>query len=103
MTSMRAQGRYSAYRDRGRREIQAAMPLPPSAPWWWRLDPGLLAVLAIFVIFEIVAHFHYHNANGWMTLSNRIVNFEHKYGWPARLLTYGGLIVLGIHLWGGVI
>jgi hypothetical protein len=75
---------------------------PVVKPWWWRYDPVLLLLLAAFVAFEIVAHFHYHNANGWETLSNRIVAFEQRYGWPARVVVYAALAALAVHLWGGV-
>lgn len=71
-------------------------------PWWWRYDPVLLVLLILFVAFEVVAHFHFHNANGWMTLSNRIVAFEQHYGWPARVLVYAALVALAVHLYGGV-
>lgn len=74
-----------------------------TAPWWWRYDPVLLLLIVVFVAFEVVARFHFHNANGWMTLSNRIVSFEHHYGWPARVLVYAGLTLLALHLWGGVL
>lgn len=111
MTKMhdRHAARYGHYRLEGQREqgrLQATGYLgtakAAAKPWWWRFDPVLLVLIVAFVAFEVVAHFHFHNANGWMTLSNRIVNFQRHYGWPARVIVYGGLIVLGIHLWGGV-
>lgn len=70
--------------------------------WWWRFDPALLVILLLFVAFEIVAHFNFHNSSGWYTLSNRITTLiqSKKFRWPARFVVYGGLIVLGIHFWG---
>lgn len=105
----RHSAKYGHYRAVGQREaglfqfhgyVRTAK--AATKPWWWRFDPVLLVLIVLFVAFEVVAHFHFHNANGWMTLSNRIVNFQRHYGWPARCIVYGSLIVLGIHLWGGV-
>lgn len=77
MTSIRAQSRYAALRDKGRREIRLKQPInPASAPISMRFNPALLALLVIFVTSQIIFDFHYHNANGWATLPNRMVRFE---------------------------
>lgn len=107
MTTMSA--RYAEHRLNGQREIAVFQmngylrtAKTGAQPWWWRYDPVLLVLIVCFVAFEVIAHFHYHNANGWMTLSNRIVVFQRKYGWPARVLVYTALTALAVHLWGGV-
>jgi hypothetical protein len=101
--------RYARYRAQGELE-QAALGMhgynvrvkAHQLSYWKRFDPALVIIIAVFVAFEVVAHYHFHNANGWWTLSNRIVTFEHKYGWPARAVVYGGIAILAVHLWGGV-
>lgn len=71
-------------------------------PWWRRYDPALIVLVALFISYELVAKFHYHNAAGWHTFSHDVVAFQRRYGWPARCGVYGALTVLAIHFWGGV-
>jgi hypothetical protein len=68
---------------------------------WKRYDPVLWLIVAAFVIFEIVAHYTFHNSDGMETLSHEIAAFETKYGWPARLLVAAAVVALGVHLEGG--
>lgn len=69
-------------------------------PTWMRFDPVLWIIVGIFVIYELVAHFKFHNEAGMQTLSNRIVAFVLAVGWPARILVAVGCAVLAIHLEG---
>lgn len=85
-----------------REHVYMTMP-PTPAPWWWRFDPAVLLAIIVFVAVEVIAHFHYHNANGWYTLSNRLVRFQRRFGWPARIVVYGGVGFLALHLWGGLL
>lgn len=75
---------------------------PPSKlAGWKRYDPVLWAIVAIFVVFEFVAHFAYHNSNGMATLSHEILRAEQKYGWPARALVIAAGVAAIVHLEGG--
>jgi hypothetical protein len=62
-------------------------------------DLVLYAIIALFVAWELVAHFVYKNVFGH-TLSNRILWLEERGGVPVRILIAGLVLALGIHLQG---
>ena len=67
---------------------------------WKRYDPILWIIVAAFVVFELVAHFDFHNRNGMETLSHEITSAEARFGWPARVVVAAGCVALGLHLQG---
>jgi hypothetical protein len=64
------------------------------------LDAILYAIIAVFVVWEVVAHFVLHNVQAH-TLSNRIAWLERRGGWPVRVVVAAAVLVLGVHLEGG--
>lgn len=97
MTSLKAQGRYAAMQQKGRREIKLrAMPNPASGSAYQRWNPGLMITLGTFVAAQILVDFHYHNANGWATLPNRIIRCQHSLYAVTVSMIINVLIILSI-------
>lgn len=63
-------------------------------------DSILYGIVALFVAWEAVAHYVFHNVQGH-TLSNRIAWLERHGGWPVRALVGAATAALGVHLLGG--
>lgn len=59
----------------------------------------LYLIVAVFVVYEAVAHFIYHNGK-LETLSHLILLFEEKHGLKARILVAIVVLLLGVHLEG---
>lgn len=64
------------------------------------LDSIMYGIIAVFVAWEGVAHFAFHNGS-IHTLSNRIAWLETRGGWPVRVLVGCVVVALGVHLEGG--
>lgn len=63
------------------------------------LDAILYSIIALFIIWETIAHFAYHNVR-MHTLSNRIAWLESHGGWPVRALVGLVMLALGLHIEG---
>jgi hypothetical protein len=63
------------------------------------LDTILYGLVALFVVWEVAAHYALHNTRGH-TLSNRILWLETRGGWPVRAVVAAAVVALGVHLEG---
>lgn len=63
--------------------------------WDWIL----YTIIALFVAWEAIAHFIVRNTTAH-TLSNRILDLEHKHGLWVRILVAMAVTALGVHLEG---